>query len=49
MYIGYNWELNKNTYNLNEFKKVIRNEIKKVLKPIRNYVKVNARDGNSKI
>ena len=43
-----NWELNKDTYNLSEFKKVIRKEIRKAIKPVKDYVKVSARDGNSK-
>ena len=49
MYIGYNWESDKDIRDLNEFKKVIRKEVGKVLKPIKEYVKVSAREGNSKI
>ena len=49
MYIRYNWESDKDAHDLNEFKKVIRKEVGKVLKPIKEYVKVSAREGNSKI
>ena len=49
MYIRYNWESDKDAHDLNEFKKVIRKEVGKVLKPIKEYVKASAREGNSKI
>ncbi len=49
MYIEYNLELNKDTYDLSEFKKAIKKEIRKVLKPIRDYIKESAREGNSEI
>ena len=49
MYIEYNWESDKDTRDLNEFKKVIRKEVGKVLKPIKDYVKASAREDNSKI
>jgi len=44
MYIEYSWELNKDTYDLSEFKKIIRKEIRKALKSVRNYIKVSARE-----
>ena len=40
---------NKDTYDLTEFKKAIKKEIRKALKPVRDYVKASAREGNSKI
>lgn len=43
------WELDKYARDLNEFKKVIRKEVGKVLKPIKEYIKASAREGNSKI
>ena len=43
-----NYIWNKDTYDLTEFKKVIRKEIRKALKPIKDYIKVSAREGNSK-
>lgn len=49
MYIEYNLESDKNTYDLSEFKKAIRKEVRKALKPIKDYVKESARVGNSKI
>lgn len=48
MEVRYNWELNKDIYDLSEFKKVIRKEIRKALKPIKDYIKASAREGNSK-
>ena len=45
MYIKYSWEINKNIYDLSEFKKVIRKEIRKALKPVRDYIKASAREG----
>ncbi len=41
--------INKDTYNLSEFKKAIKKEIRKALKPIRDYIKESAREGNGKI
>lgn len=49
MYIEYGWEINKDSYDLREFRKAIRKEIRKVLKPVRDYIKASAREGNSKI
>lgn len=45
----YNWESNKDIYDLNKFKKAIRKEIKKALKPIKDYIKESTHEGNSKI
>lgn len=42
-------QYNKDIYDLSEFKKAIRKEIRKVLKPVRDYIKASAREGNSKI
>ena len=38
-------QYNKDTYDLSEFKKAIRKEIRKALKLIRNYIKASAREG----
>lgn len=43
------WKLDKDVRDLNEFKKVIRKEVRKALKPIKEYIKESAREGNSKI
>ena len=43
------WESDKDARDLNKFKKVIRKEVGKVLKSIKDYVKASAREGNSKI
>lgn len=48
MCIKYNWELNKDTYDLSEFKKAIKKEIRKALKPVKDYVKASVHEGNSK-
>lgn len=43
------WKSDKDVRDLNEFKKVIRKEVGKVLKPVKEYIKASAREGNSKI
>lgn len=42
----YNWRLNKDTYDLSEFKKAMKKEIRKALKPIKDYIKVSAHKNN---
>lgn len=43
------WELDKYARDLSEFKRAIGKEIRKALKPIKEYIKASAREGNSKI
>lgn len=43
------WKLDKDVRDLNEFKKVIRKEVRKVLKPIKDYIKESAHEGNKSI
>lgn len=42
-------QYNKDTYYLSEFKKAIKKEIRKALKPIRDYIKENIHEGNKSI
>lgn len=43
------WESDKGVRDLNEFKRAIGKEIRKALKPIKEYVKTSAREGNKSI
>lgn len=43
------WKSDKDTRDLNEFKKVIRKEVGKVLKPVKKYIKASTHEDNKSI